>query len=90
MLRLLDELGDGPPSRKITAFSAAGFGLTTQLPPERAADWRRTGNELLRRLDTQGTGLIITIDEIHAVDRTEIAQLAADVRISSATGCPSA
>ncbi|WCI08982.1 ATP-binding protein [Arthrobacter sp. OVS8] len=32
MLRLLDELGDGPPARKITAFSAAGFGLTTQLP----------------------------------------------------------
>lgn len=32
MLRLLDELGDGPPSRKITAFSAAGFGPTTQLP----------------------------------------------------------
>ncbi|MGC7152895.1 hypothetical protein [Paenarthrobacter ureafaciens] len=33
MLHPLDELGDGPPSRKITAFSAAGFGLTTQLPP---------------------------------------------------------
>lgn len=40
MLRLLDELGDGPPSRKITAFSATGFGLTTQLPPERSLDWR--------------------------------------------------
>jgi hypothetical protein len=34
MLRLLDELGDRPPARKITAFSAAGFGLTTQLPPK--------------------------------------------------------
>ena len=88
MLRLLDELGDGPPSRKITAFSAAGFGLTTQLPPERAADWRRTGNELLRLLDAKGTGLVITIDEIHAVDRTEIAQLAADVQHFIRDGLP--
>jgi hypothetical protein len=54
MVRILDELGDGPPSRKITAFSAAGFGLTTQLPPERFVDWRRTGNELLRLLDAKG------------------------------------
>jgi len=64
MLRLLEELRDGPPARKITAFSAAGFGLTTQLPPERAVDWRRTGNELLRVLDSKGTGLVITVDEI--------------------------
>ncbi|UUL75672.1 ATP-binding protein [Pseudarthrobacter sp. Fe7] len=88
MLRLLDEFGDGPPSRKITAFSAAGFGVTTQLPPERAADWRRTGNELLRLLDAKGTGLVITIDEIHAVDRTEIAQLAADVQHFIRDGLP--
>jgi hypothetical protein len=40
VLSLRDELGDGPPARKITAFSAAGFGMTmtTQLPPEGAAD----------------------------------------------------
>ena len=31
MLRILDELGDGPPTRRITAFSAAGFGLTRNL-----------------------------------------------------------
>lgn len=88
MLRLLDELGGGPPSRRITAFSAAGFGLTTQLPPERAMDWRRTGNELLRQLDERGTGLVITIDEIHAVDRTEISQLAADVQHFIRDGLP--
>ena len=80
MLRIIDELGDGPPSRRITAFSAAGFGLTTQLPPERTVDWRRTGNEVLPLLDARGTGLVITIDEIHAVDRKEISQLAADVQ----------
>ncbi|MET3812395.1 ATP-binding protein [Arthrobacter sp. UYEF3] len=88
MLRLRDELGDGHPARKITAFSAAGFGLTTHLPPERAADWRRSGNELLRLLDAQGTGLVITIDEIHAVDRTEISQLAANVQHFIRDGLP--
>jgi hypothetical protein len=88
MLRLAHELGDGPPSRKITAFSAAGFGLTTQLPPERMADWRGTGEHLLRLLDTKGTGLVITIDEIHAVDRTEISQLAADVQHFIRDGLP--
>jgi hypothetical protein len=51
-------------------------------------DWRRTGNELLRRLDEQGTGLVITIDEIHAVDRTEISQLAADVQHFIREGLP--
>jgi hypothetical protein len=87
MLGLLEELGDGPPARKITAFSAAGFGLPPS-SPERAADWRRSGNELLRLLDAQGTGLVITIDEIHAVDRTEISQLAADFQHFIREGLP--
>jgi hypothetical protein len=88
MLRLVDELGDGPPTRKITAFSAAGFGLTTQLPQERVPDWRRIGEDLLRLLEAKGTGLVITIDEIHAVDRTEISQLAADVQHFIRDGLP--
>lgn len=88
MLRLLDELGDGPPTRKITAFSAAGFGLTTQLPQERVPDWRRTGEELLRLLQAKGTGLVITVDEIHAVDRAEISQLASDVQHFIRQGLP--
>lgn len=88
MLRLLEELGDGPPTRKITAFSAAGFGLTTQLPQERVPDWRRTGEELLGLLQARGTGLVITIDEIHAVDRAEISQLASDVQHFIRQGLP--
>lgn len=88
MLRLLDEVGDGPPARKITAFSAAGFGLTTQLPRERVPDWRRTGEELLGLLQARDTGLVITIDEIHAVDRAEISQLAADVQHFIRQGLP--
>ncbi|MCO4251256.1 hypothetical protein [Pseudarthrobacter raffinosi] len=62
--------------------------MTTQLPAERAGDWRRTGNELLRLLDAKGTGLVITIDEIRAVDRTEISQLAADVQHFIRDGLP--
>ncbi|WP_026550375.1 ATP-binding protein [Arthrobacter sp. Br18] len=88
MLRLTDELGDGPPARKITAFSAAGFGLTTQIPQERIPDWRRTGEDLLRVLKTRRTGLVITIDEIHAVDRAEISQLASDVQHFIRDGLP--
>ena len=88
MLRLLDEFGDGPPTRKLTGFSSAGFGVTTQLPQERIPDWRRTGEELLRLLEAKGTGLVITIDEIHAVDRIEISQLAADVQHFVRDGLP--
>ncbi|MCU1531916.1 MAG: hypothetical protein JWO49_1487 [Arthrobacter sp.] len=88
MLRLVDEFGDGPPTRKITAFSAAGFGLTTQLPQERVPDWHRSGEELLRLLAAKGTGLVITIDEIHAVNRAEISQLASDVQHFIRDGLP--
>lgn len=35
---------------------------------------------LLRLLEERRTGLLITVDEIHAADRREIAQLAADVQ----------
>lgn len=33
MRGLADELGDGPHGRRVTAVTAAGFGITTQLPP---------------------------------------------------------
>jgi hypothetical protein len=51
-------------------------------------DWRRTGNELLRVLNSKRTGLFVTVDEIHAVDRTEISQLAADVQHLIRDGLP--
>lgn len=80
MRQLAEELGDGPPVRRITAVAAAGFSVTTQLPPERQVAWRTIGEELLRLLDTKGTGLVITVDEIHAADRAELALLAASVQ----------
>lgn len=81
MRRLAEQLGDGPEAkRRLTGVSFAGFGLTSTLTPERQVDWRTLGENLLKLLDEQGTGLVITVDEIHAADRTELAQLAANVQ----------
>ncbi|MFF2317876.1 hypothetical protein ACFVTE_16580 [Arthrobacter sp. NPDC058097] len=43
---------------------------------------------MLRVLESKGTGLGHTVDEIHAVDRTEISQLAADVQHFIRDGLP--
>jgi hypothetical protein len=86
--RLLDELGPGPSGRRITALSAAGFGVTTQLPAERQEEWRHLGARLLRALDEKQTGLLLTVDEIHAANRAELAQLAADVQHFIREGLP--
>lgn len=80
MNRHLEKLGDGPPSRRITAFVAAGFGLTTQLPPERQVAWRELATGLLATLQSHQTGLLITVDEIHAIDRRELSELAANIQ----------
>ena len=80
MHRLADELGGGPQGRRLTSVTAAGFGFTTQLPPHQQLEWREEGLRLLRLLEEQRTGLLITVDEIHAADRQQIAQLAADVQ----------
>lgn len=80
MRTLTEELGSGPQNRRITAIGAAGFSISTQLAPERQVAWRRLGEELLQLLNDRNTGLIITVDEIHAADRNELAQLAASVQ----------
>ncbi|MFF1831308.1 AAA family ATPase [Paenarthrobacter sp. NPDC058040] len=84
----LDELGNGPTGRRITALGMAGFTVTTQLPPERQVDWRRLGNQLLNILAEKKTGLLFTVDEIHAADRIELSQLAADVQHFIRDGLP--
>ncbi|GAA1863190.1 ATP-binding protein [Paeniglutamicibacter psychrophenolicus] len=71
------ELGDGPPARKVVSFTAGGFGLGTQLPRERQVEFRNLGARLLQRLDAHGTGLLITLDEIQDANRGELLQLAA-------------
>ncbi|ERI38106.1 ATP-binding protein (plasmid) [Arthrobacter sp. TES] len=84
----LEELGSGPAGRRVTALGVAGFTVTTQLPPERQVDWRRLGNQLLKVLAEQKTGLLFTVDEIHSADRTELSQLAADVQHFVREGLP--
>lgn len=88
MRRLTNELGDGPTGRRVTALSVAGFAVTTQLAPEEQVDWRVRGAQLLRLLAQRGTGLVITVDEIHAADRRELSQLAADVQHFIRDGLP--
>ena len=88
-MRLLTEnLGDGPTGRRITALAVAGFSVTTQLAPEAQVDWRTRGAALLRLLAERGTGLVITVDEIHAADRAELSRLAADVQHFIREGLP--
>ncbi|MHC6220503.1 ATP-binding protein [Arthrobacter sp. MMS24-S77] len=88
MRRLTNELGDGPTGRRVTGVSVAGFSVTTQLAPEEQVDWRARGAVLLRLLAERGTGLVITVDEIHAADRAELSQLAADVQHFIREGLP--
>lgn len=88
MRRLTTELGDGPTGRRVTAVSVAGVSVTTQLAPEEQVDWRARGVALLKLLAQRETGLVITVDEIHAADRAELSQLAADVQHFIRDGLP--
>jgi hypothetical protein len=80
MRPLAEEPGTGPQVRRITAIAAAGFSPTTQLPPERQVTWRTISEEPLRQLAARNTGLVITVNEIHAANRGEPAQPAASVQ----------
>lgn len=75
-----EELGDGPAGRRITGLTLGVVRVDTQLPPVPEIHWRRQITELLEKLRTRETGLLISIDEIHAVDRTELAEIAAVVQ----------
>lgn len=75
-----EELGDGPAGRRVTALTIGPVRVDTQLPPPREVHWRRGVTELLTILDGFGTGLLISVDEIHAVDRSELSELAAVVQ----------
>ncbi|TWC03512.1 ATP-binding protein [Brevibacterium jeotgali] len=85
---LVEELGSGPPTRRITGLGIAGFSVDTELLPDQQTSWRQLGEESLRLLDAQGTGLAITLDEIHGADRDELAQLAAAVQHFIRAGLP--
>ncbi|WMY79985.1 ATP-binding protein [Citricoccus sp. I39-566] len=88
MRPVAEELGSGPSGRRITGVGVAGFSVHTELPPEQQSGWRQLGERLLRLLDDRGTGLAITVDEIHGADRDELAQLAASVQHFIRAGLP--
>lgn len=70
------ELGEKPPTRRLTGVAVAGVSISTTLLPEEQVDTRHSLKELLHILDAKGTGLLITLDEIHAADRQELSLLA--------------
>ena len=75
-----EELGDGPAGRRVTGVTLGILRVDTQLPAAREVHWRRQITELLEKLGEQDTGLLISIDEIHAMDRTELSEIAAVVQ----------
>lgn len=83
-----DELGDGPTGRRITGVGIAGVSIRTELPPEEQIGWRRLGEQLLGLLEERGTGMLVTLDEVHAASRVEIAELAASVQHFIRRGLP--
>lgn len=78
--RHLDELGDGPPVSKITAVTVAGVGLTRQPPAARPRTFRDLATELCQVTHRNETGVVISIDEIHAINRADMTALAADIQ----------
>ncbi|UKA59392.1 ATP-binding protein [Arthrobacter sp. FW306-2-2C-D06B] len=75
-----EELGDGPAGRRVTGVTVGILRVDTQLPATREVHWRRQITELLEKLSAQETGLLLSIDEIHAVDRTQLSEIAAVVQ----------
>lgn len=76
----VEELGDGPAGRRITGITVGPVRVDTALPPARDIHWRRRITELLETLHGHGTGLLISIDEIHGVNRAELTDIAAVVQ----------
>ena len=71
--RLLAEI-DHEPSRRISGLQAAGVGIAFEQheQPHVPQDLRATLTGLGDRLAQSGTGLLITIDELHGADMDEV------------------
>jgi hypothetical protein len=57
---------------RITELQAAGFGLTREVSPAETPSWRKRLTDLLIILNEEGTGLLITVDEVSAAYPTMI------------------
>ncbi len=65
------------PKRRLTGFTSPVGGVTTQPTPELEVGLRRRINALLDELETRGSGLLLTIDEVHASARDDLKTVAA-------------
>lgn len=52
--------------RQVTSLSAGGFGLGLAPSDREAIGWRQYMTSLITALNDRGTGVLITIDEVHA------------------------
>ena len=75
----LAEQRDPRPRRRISGVSLpAGLGgIATQPTPELEVDLRQRLNALLDGLERQGSGLMVTIDEVHGTAREDLKTVAA-------------
>lgn len=75
---------DSPQRSRWTSLSVTtplgGGGITLDRPPRESRSWRSSASALTARLAENETGLLITVDEIHAIPRAELQALAAEVQ----------
>lgn len=74
------EFGENPSGRRVTGITLGPVGIETTAPEVKDRHWRRPLTELVAVLDRHGIGLLISVDEIHAIDRSELAEIAAVVQ----------
>ncbi len=90
MRRLTNELGDAPTGRRVTGVSVApGSRSRPSLRPRSRSIGGGGERCFCVCWRSGGTGLVTTVDEIHAADRVELSQLAADVQHLFARACRS-
>lgn len=76
----LHDLAPGTaPTRTVTGITlpVVGGGVTISPPHVPAAEWRRDVGKLLDVLERNGTGLLITVDEVHRGAMADLRDLAA-------------
>lgn len=76
----LNELGTNSPGARLSSIGVAGFTVGFTLPPEQQVALRHVFEDLLNALAGHETGLLISVDEIHAANRSELTELAALVQ----------
>ncbi|MGB8020818.1 MAG: hypothetical protein WCF04_06275 [Candidatus Nanopelagicales bacterium] len=65
------------PGRRITGVGASGWSVQTALPLERTPGWRTRMSAIMDTLAQHGTGLLITVDEVHRRGIDDLRELAA-------------